>query len=529
MRTANYVVAALAAMGVVGFVGTASASSHREAPAIANDAAADNTDLWAWHEGDATTGTLHVVAAYIPLQEPSGGPNYPKFSDDVLYEIHVARGSSSLDDVATYQIKFTTAPLTIVDPADAAKGVGGGKEFFAQLAGSYAQTYSVTAIIAGKATVLATGVPVPLPSIGPRTQAAGLMIGTDKAAYETYALSNAKALDFGGGAMGKVWAGQRDDGFYVDLAGTFDLANFHVADNLFAGGPPAKDNVAGYNCHAISIDIPFAAIPKVADAADKYKDRLGVWASASRRKVSILRNDGSTQWAGPWTQVSRVGMPLVNELVIGLQDKDKYNRTTPKGDVANFAGYILNPVIVRDADLVGLYATLTAKLGANYGSADNACNSGSCKTGRTDIVGALNIGAADFPLTSSGDVIRVDPTLGAAGFPNGRPLPDGTVTNVENDVTDVMASIALYGFPSGLKDGPGAFCGGGACKLGDGVNHNDTNYPGAFPYLATPWRGWDEGHGGAQLVAPTPSFGAVVSSCDGSGAHALGPSCFRGP
>ena len=483
---------------MIGIVGTANASSHREAPAIANDGAADNTDLWAWHEGDAATGTLHVVAAYIPLQEPSGGPNYPKFSDDVLYEIHVARGSSSLDDVVTYQIKFTTAPIAKVDPGDLAKPLGGGKEFYAQLAGSYAQTYSVTQVIAGKATVLVTGAEVPAPSIGPRTQTVALGLGgADKAAYETYALSKAKTFDVGG-ATGKVWAGQRDDGFYVDLAGAFDLANFHVADNLFAGGPPAQDNVAGYNCHAIAIDIPFAAIPKVADAADKYKDRLGVWASASRRKVRILRNDGSEQWAGPWTQVSRMGMPLVNELVIGLQDKDKYNRTAPKGDVANFAGYILNPVIVRDAEAVGLYAALTAKLG--YPGLDTACNGGSCKSGRTDIVGALNIGAADFPLTSSGDVIRVDPGVGAAGFPNGRPLPySGTPTNAENDVTDVMASIALYGFPSGLSGGPGAFCGGGACKLGDGVNYNDTNYPGTFPYLATPWRGWDEGHG-----KPTP-------------------------
>ena len=517
-------------MGVVGFVGTASASSHREAPAIANDAAADNTDLWAWHEGDAATGTLHVVAGYIPLQEPSGGPNYPKFSDDVLYEIHVARGSSSLDDVVTYQVKFTTAPLTKVDPADLAKPLGGGKEFYAQLAGSYAQTYSVTQVIAGKATVLVSGAEVPLPSIGPRTQVVGLMIGADKPAYEAYALSKVKAIDFGG-SPGKVWAGQRDDGFYVDLAGTFDLANFHVADNLFGGGPPAKDNVAGYNCHAISIDIPFAAIPKVADAADKYKDRLGVWASASRRKVKILRNDGSEQWAGPWTQVSRMGMPLVNELIIGLQDKDKYNRTRPAGDVANFAGYILNPVIVRDAEAVGLYAALTAKLG--YPAVDTACNGASCESGRVDIVGALNIGAADFPLTSSGDVIRVDPTLGAAGFPNGRPLPDGSVTNIENDVTDVMASIALYGFPTGLAGGPGAFCNGTPCKLGDGVNHNDTNYPGSFPYLATPWRGWDEGHGGAQLddhpraVVAQRGGGSFLLATAPALTHS-GPSCFRG-
>ena len=512
MRTSSYAVAALAALGVVGFVGSASASSHREAPAIANDQAADNTDLWAWSTGDAATGTLHVVAAYIPLQEPSGGPNYPKFSDDVLYEVHVARGSASLDDVVTYQIKFTTAPLTKVDPADLAKPLGGGKEFFAQLAGSYAQTYSVTQIVGGVKTVIASGAGVPIPSIGPATQQVGLMIGAAKSDYETYAQGFIKSVDFGGGKTGSVWAGQRDDGFYVDLAGAFDLANFRIINEATGGMNPPTDNLAGYNCHAIAMDIPFAAIPTVAETGP-FKDRLGVWASASRRKVRILRNDGSEQWAGPWTQVSRVGLPLVNELVIGLQDKDKYNRTYPKTDVANFGGYLLNPVIVRDAEAVGIYTTLG---GFGYPAVDTACNGKSCKSGRTDIVQAINIGSdptdpAGFPLTSSGDVLRVDPGI-PSFFPNGRPLPAG---NRENDVTDIMASVALYGYPSGLTGGVDTmaalgtpvnlnnskspldvFVGGtNLMKVFDGVQHNDAAYTATIPYLATPWRGWDEGHG----------------------------------
>ena len=507
MRTSSYAVAALAALGVVGFVGSASASSHREAPAIANDPVADNTDLWAWHEGDATTGTLHVTAAYIPLEEPSGGPNYFKFSDDVLYTVHVARGDASLDDVVTYQIKFTTAPIAKVDPADLTAPLGGGKEFFAQLAGTFAQTYTVTQIIAGKATVVASNVPVPLPSIGPATQQIGLSIGATTADYETYALSKASPMTLTGG-MGQVWAGQRDDGFYVDLGGAFDLANFHVLDVALNGGTnPPRDNVAGFNCHAITMDIPFAAIPAAGTVTDPaFKDRLGVWASASRRKVQILRNDGSTQWAGPWTQVSRQGLPLVNELVIGLQDKDKYNRTAPKSDVANFAAYFLNPVIVRDAEAVGAYMKLAA---VGYPPIDTACNGGDCRKGRADIITAINVGSdpTKFPLSATGDVIRVDPALGAAGFPNGRPLPDGAVTNKENDVTDIMASVALYGYPSGTTGGVGLF---GTLKVGDGVNYNDKNYPGAFPYLATPWRGWEEGHG-----KPTPlrttHFGKAAS------------------
>jgi hypothetical protein len=487
------VTAALTAAGIIGLSTTASASSHREAPAISNDPAADNTDLWAWHSGDANTGVLHVVASYIPLEEPSGGPNYYHFGDDVLYEIHIARGSTSLDDVMTLQVKFTTPPPTYVAP-DGAAAIGGGQEFFWQISGGTSgaaaprlQTYTVTAVTASGATVLLANGQVPLPSIGPRTQTVALGQGTPtKAVYETYALGFINNLTGLSGIEGaKVWAGQRDDGFYVDLGGAFDLANFHA---FVAPTPDPRDNLAGFNSHAIALDIPIGAIPTV-DSADAFKNRLGVWASASRRKVRILRNDGSTQGVGPWVQVSRVGLPLVNELVIGLQDKDKYNRTRPKDDLANFGAYILNPIIVRDAEAVGLYGA------GPLGAVDTACNGKPCKTGRTDIVTAINIGSdptasGGFPLAITGDVLRVDFGI-AAGFPNGRPLGPaytGSATK-ENDVTDIMASVALLGYPGGFDSGTGA------PKIQDGVNSNDAAYTDTIPYLPTPWRGWDEGHG----------------------------------
>src|SRR5579871_2630591 len=118
-------------LALVALSSVALASSHREAPSIALDPAADNTDLWAWVD-PTTHATLHIVAAYNPLEEPSGGPNFHKFADEVLYEVHIARGATSLDDVVTYQFRFTTAPVAIENPADA--GVGGGTEFFLQLA-----------------------------------------------------------------------------------------------------------------------------------------------------------------------------------------------------------------------------------------------------------------------------------------------------------------------------------------------------------------------------------------------------------
>jgi hypothetical protein len=462
--------AALVALGVSALSSSALASSHREAPAISQDPVADSTDLWAWNTGDAKTGTLHLAVSYNPMEEPAGGPNFHSFGDDVLYEVHVARGSASLDDVVTYQFHFKTAAAPTVDVTDLKAAVGGGKEFFYQLSGKK-QTYDVVEIKGGVATTLASNLEVAPANIGPATNkiAYGLA-DTTKAGYEAFALGKAGSFSYGGGTA-KVWAGPRDDGFYVDLGGIFDLANLHALNPK----DTPRDNVAGFNTHTISFAIPAAALPTV-DAGDKFKDRIGVWTSASRRKVSVLRSDGTKQGFGPWVQVSRLGVPLVNEAVIGLQDKDKYSRTLPKNDVNNFGGYILNPIIVRDAEAVGIYAALGVDPTA-------------LKSQRLDVVAAINIGsdptAADgFPLSATGDVLRVDFGL-PAGFPNGRPLgpaANGGKDQTENDVTDVLLSLLLTGKTSGISDG---------------VSANDAKYTDTIPYLGTPWTGFDEGHGAA--------------------------------
>jgi hypothetical protein len=464
------------ALGLVSVTSTSYASSHREAPAISNDPAADNTDLWAW--APPTHDKLIVVASYIPLEEPSGGPNYNKFSDDVLYEIHIAKGKTSLADAVTYQIRFSSAPIAHVDPA-AHGPAGGGKEFYAQIAGYYDQTYTVTKIVAGQApVVVASGVDVAPPNIGPRTTAAWSVFkiypkasgaGT-LGATPTYDDAFASSFTKTTASEGKFWAGPRDDGFYVDLGRTFDLASF--ANPSFPGyNASSKDNVAGYNCHTIAMEIPASVIlghsPGVANDGD---DTVGVWASASRRKVRVLRNDGTEDGSGPWVQVSRLGFPLVNEAVVGIQDKDKYNRTTPETDLANIGPYILNPVVAIDALTVGAIDQATADVSDG-------------KTApRADIVDILNIKdvptAGAHAITSVGDVLRVD--MGRdPGFPNGRPLPSSG--NTETPVTDIELSLLILG--------PGKLSG-----IAQGATHNDKNY-GPFPYLALPWEGSREGHG----------------------------------
>jgi hypothetical protein len=463
MKARHSITGALAALFVSSLTAVAAASSHREAPAISMDPAADNTDLWAWVE-PKTHDKLYVVAAYNPLEEPSGGPNFHKFSDDVLYEIHITRGNKSLKDVVTYQIQFSSTDFPRVDPADPNAPLGGGKEFFSQLSGQQ-QTYWITKKDKNGAATIAQGLTVAPVNIGPRTSA--VVYKPENGKYDdAFAAKFIHSLGFNG-SEGRVFAGPRDDGFYVDLARVFDLAN------LLTGTP--TDGVSGYNCHAIALEIPTRLLTETgANPTEGPSDAqtLGVWASASRRKVSVLRNDGTTDSYGKWTQVSRLGLPLVNEALIGLQDKDKYNRTKPANDVQNFGAYFLNPVIVRDAEAVGIYAAL----GVPQSTVD------ALKYNRLDIIDAINLKASghDIPLSATGDVLRVDMGMDSS-FPNGRAIPGGAAPNKEQaDVTDVLLSVILAK---------------GTLAVGDGVNSNDKAYLPSFPFLALPWEGFSQGHG----------------------------------
>jgi hypothetical protein len=217
----NRAAACLAALGLLGFASAATASSHREAPAMVNDPAADNVDLYAWVDAN---GNLVIVADYIGLEMPDGGPNWARFSDDVLYEIHIARGPNSLDDAITYQFQFTTAPYAIVKQTTGMQPNQlvlypntKGLEFFAQLSGggAFAQSYTVTKIVGGMATVISPpgGVKVPPPNVGPTTdQINGFMAGET---YETHYVDTAGSSAIGilSNGEGRVFAGPRDDPF----------------------------------------------------------------------------------------------------------------------------------------------------------------------------------------------------------------------------------------------------------------------------------------------------------------------------
>ncbi|MFO0758580.1 MAG: DUF4331 domain-containing protein [Byssovorax sp.] len=487
MKTTQWMSAAITALGVLSISGAASASSHREAPAIANDPAADNTDLYAWVNGN----NLIILANYIPLEEPAGGPNFHGFSDDVLYEVHITRGAQSLEPVITYKLEFSTKPYPNVDPGDLAKPVGGGKEFFSQISGA-TQTYTVTKVDKTGTKVLAKNVKVAPPNIGPRTNALAYQIPAGKS-YEQFFVDDAatSVITSLGNGQGRVFAGPRDDGFYVDLGAVFDLAGLRILPSIAnnpAYGAKEKtptDGVAGYNTHTIALEIPLQTANDgnaVSPGADDAHT-VGIWASAARRKVSIIRQDGGADTIGPWIQVSRLGLPLINEAIIGLQDKDRWNRVTPKQDVQYFGAYFLNPVVVRDAEFAGLYdaANPDGVLSSIPPMFPNGIKD--LKSNRLDIVDVINLKSSghNIPLAATGDVLRVD--LGtASGFPNGRAIPSNGGNKEGADVTDVELSLILTGLKAPVPDGASA---------------NDKNFRATFPFLASPWEGFSEGHGKA--------------------------------
>jgi hypothetical protein len=523
--------AALAAF-VTCLSGVAAASSHSEAPGTASDPETDNTDTWAF----VNNGNLVVVAGYNGLWDHAA-PNYKKFATEgVRYEINIARGAADLNTDLKYIFEFSEGPYPAQDPSDLSLGPLnlGGKEFFSQLSGggAFAQSYKVTKVENGVSKVILTNVPVAPPNIGPRTNAAfNALLGGGNLTYEQRWVDNAgtsvardiPAADGGG----RVFAGPRADAFYVDLGSIFDLAGMpDVAPAApFPGGlvreMGAQRSSTNYrNVMAITLSIPIpTANGKAVTPGAGVDDLVGVWASASRRQVTILRNDGSYDTSGPYRQVSRLGLPLINEAVIGLQDKDRWNRRTPKDDVPLFGPYFLNPVIVRDAQGVGLYGAggTLSSIGCGTegagGVIDGMDNAGlgidipDLRTNRTDILATINLGYS-IPLTATGDVLRVDlsnpddllgnpsfsiPTSIApnrvtenrGAFPNGRRLNLAQ----EADVTDIEVTLLLCGLPFIVDNGLTGAIGGGAVNggvVGDRVSHVAHSNRATFPYLSEP-------------------------------------------
>jgi hypothetical protein len=391
------------------------ASSHREAPLISEDPSADNTDLYAFRSPDRPD-SVTIVSNWIPGEDPAAGPNYYIFSPSARYNIYIDRNGDARPDI-TYRFRFqrTAGPLFL---------------------GNTVQKYSATKTVGGK-TRLLTWANTPPNNIGPR-------------ATPDYRQLAAKAVVDAKGT--RVFAGQRDDAFFGDVGAIFDLLAFRKGTGANGGG---KDFFAGYAVHSIALQIPIAEL--------KAKNStIGVWSSTDRRNVTVA---GKVRRG--WTQVSRLGNPLVNEVVVPTPFKDLWNRSAPLQD-KQFAGPVVKPVLAklmndlykvnapeddRD-DLVAVFGT--GVKGLNY-------------TGPT-VADMLRLNYS-IPVTPAGKQSRLGVIAGDnGGFPNGRRLDD--------DVIDVAERV-MAGFLKGNK-----------VELGDGVNGGDVAPMSVFPYEADPASGF---------------------------------------
>ncbi len=447
-------------------------SSHREAPAISRDPVADSTDLYAFVSPDAPD-TVTLIANYVPLEAPAGGPNFYEFGDDVLYEIKVDNDADGMPEISI-QFRFTThvrntetflyntGPITSLD------GTTWNRY----------QTYDVAWVQGGHSTTIGKNLLCPPVNIGP--------LSTPNYA----ALAQAAVHPLSNGI--KVFAGQRRDGFYVDLGSIFDLGNLRPLENFHFGGlsaAPGVDALKTSNVHSIAIQLPKTMLthdhrkPTDASAASSV---IGIYTSASRQKARVLVGDDQVE-TGPWVQVSRLGNPLINEVIIPMAHKDNWNAQPPSAD-SQFNKYVLHP------ELAGLLPVLYPGVFPNLAaySKPRADLDAILMTGiPTGVVGTFQ----NFTGTTLADQLRLNLAIppasspnpiglvagDPAGFPNGRRVFDDVV---------LIELRAVAGLTIPLVD-PTFKPDGAVTLITDGTAPDSNRYLSLFPYLGVPLDGYD--------------------------------------
>ncbi len=450
-------------------------SSHREAPEISKDPVADSTDVYAFVSPDRPD-TVTLIANYIPLQGPAAGPNFYEFGDDVLYEIHVDNDGDAKPDV-TYQFRFTSRVrnprsfLYNTGPIEALNSPNWNRR----------QLYSVTKVVRGhKPVVLAEGVPCPPCNIGPRSTPA----------FSALADAATRTLKTGE----RVYAGQRAEGFYVDLGSIFDLLDLRPFQNLHLLPSPAALGVnatRNLNVHTIAIQVPISDLTRNHRRPRHVDDpaaTIGVWTSASRQKV-LVRELSDDRATGPFVQVSRLGNPLFNEVIVPMGRKDEWNSVQPARD-KRYRRYVERPEV--SALLPVLYPGVFPNLAAL--AAPRADLVAILLTG---IPAGLIPGFQNFTGPTPADLLRLNlavppassPSVfgllgnDLAGFPNGRRVFDDVVA---------IELRALAGATYPLVD-PGFTPDAAASAVDDGVSPDDIGVPflDTFPYLGVPSSGYD--------------------------------------
>ena len=441
-----------------------SASSHREAPLTAADPQADNTDTYAFVSPDKS-GTVTLIANWIPFEEPAGGPNFYPFSPNAHYNIKLDTNGDSLPDI-TYQWQFKTIDLR-------------GTKTFLYNNGPvtsltdpnllFRQTYTLTKIAGGKSTVLVSGANVAPSRVG-------------DASMPDYATLRQDAITSVNGG-GKTFAGQADDPFFLDLR-VFDLL---YGANLSETG---SDTLSGYNVNSIALQVPKSALGLSKDGI------IGVWSTTDRPSMRVTRTDGTQSYSGSYVQVSRLGMPLVNEVVVPTGLKDAFNALPPSLD------HTVQAVVDRVTD-----PEVPTLIQSIYGIPAPA-------TPRNDLVAIFLTGLKGLNQPTGvkpAEMLRLNTTItpnaspdrlgvlagDTAGFPNGRRLTDDVV-DIELQALEGAVSVDKNGAATGVNlVAPLA--------AGDGVNANDVAFSSTFPYVALPHSGSVPRPAAPATVVATPT------------------------
>jgi hypothetical protein len=434
-------------------------SSHREAPRILKDPTADNTDVWAYTAPDAP-GSLTVVANWIPLADPAGGPNFYPLDENARYYVKIDNTGDGYEDVA-YRWDFSSRfrnPNSFLYAAPTVDSVRDPDVNFVQTYDLYKETYKDRRLVGSKR--IASDAPVVPDNVGPKTM-------PNFAQVEAGGITPLK----GGG---KTIVTPADDAFFVDLGAIFDGINIDKPGrpNIGLGNQGGgKDDVAGYNTKSFVLQVPEREVTRDGKQVADMKAGnavVGVWSTTERRRGSVLGSAATGRKQGSrsgkhWVQVSRLGNPLINEVIVPIGKKDKFNATSPADDAKNFGQFALSPEPAR-------------LLNALFGL-------GVQETNRTDIVQALltgvpgltqigrNPAAADTLKLNLGVPPAAQPNRfgvlagDLAGFPNGRRLTD--------DVVDIELRVIAGALLSPAKNIP----------LGDGVDQNDKPFRSQFPYV----------------------------------------------
>ena len=474
--TAGLAGLAVASVTAIAFSGTdGEASSHREAPAITADPLADTTDVYAFIAPDAPD-KLTLVGNWIPFEEPSGGPNFYNFGDEafggnVAYEFAIDNNGDALPD-HEFEFRFRTQ---IVDPTTFLYATGPIINL-SDATFNIRQYYDVY----HNGALVASNLAAPPNNVGPKSTPD----------YPSLAAQAVHVLPGGG----KVFAGQRDDPFFADIGALFDLATIRVLPGDMGGG---IDGLGGFNVNSIVLQVPLNSVTScVCDpAADNPAAVLGVWSDTYRNKITVLDGAGSQKDNGPEIQVSRLGSPLVNEVVIPLSHKDRFNASDPKGD-GQFLPFVLNSDLAEKLNLLYSFGVpetgrqdLVTVFLTGIPGVNQPANVVASEQLRLNV--GIKPGSAGCANYSPLGVIAGD----NCGFPNGRRLAD--------DVVDVeLRAVACgYGFDFPPCDSEATYA-ATTERLGDGVDGNDKAFLAAFPYIAPPEDGLVHEHHTGSVVVP---------------------------